>query len=160
ILSHTDVANDAERLRGVDAKIVRANEHLVALEKQITAYLSPGVAKFPSDINRKDHTLRVYFELVTDPPLSLSVIVGDVVHNARSALDHLWAALTRDTKSSFPVSRKADDWKDSKAQLLCRVPNGAHAFIDGLQPCSGTDDGKLIGVLNTLSNRDKHKILN
>lgn len=154
------MASSALKLKGVDAKIVRADEHLVTLEREITAYLSPGVAKFSANISRKNRTLRFDFELLAEPPLPLSVIVGDVVHNARSALDHLWAALIGSTKSSFPVERDLDTWNDAKAKVLCRVPKGAHAFVESLQPCSGTDDGKLIGFLNTLSNRDKHKILN
>jgi hypothetical protein len=154
------VAPSTVRLEGVDAKIVRASEHLVALEDEIVAYLSPGVARFASNVNRKTRTLRFDFELVVEPPLPLSVIVGDVVHNARSALDHLWAALIRSTDKSFPIFHDIDEWNDAKPKALRRVPTGAHTLIDSLQPCSGTDDGKLIGFLNVLSNRDKHKILN
>lgn len=147
-------------LRGVDAKIIRAKEHLVDLENEIVTYLSAGVAKFTANVSRTNRTLRVGLDLITEPPLPLSIIAGDVIHNARSALDHLWGALTRSTQSSFAVYRDINRWNEVKAEALCRVAKGAHELIEGLQPCSRTDDGKLLGLLNTLSNRDKHRLLN
>lgn len=153
------MASSRTRLQGVDAKIVRAKIHIETLEQQIVAYLTPGVAKFPSKLDRQKRTCRVTFHLLVEPPLPLSIIAGDVVHNARSALDHLWGALTRSSDSRFPCYRETTKWDDAKADFLCRVPSAAHALVESLQPCSGTNDGHLLGLLNMLSNRDKHKVI-
>jgi hypothetical protein len=154
------MASSALKLPGVDAKLVRAEEHLTTLEREILAYLGNGVARFPAYLDRQQHTVRVLFDLLVEPPLPLCVIAGDVVHNTRSALDHLWGALTRSTQGGFPVYRKQPDWEKAKAEALSGIPETAHAVIERLQPCSGTDEGYFVGLLNLLSNRDKHKLLN
>jgi hypothetical protein len=35
------------------------------------------------------------FELTSEPPEALPLIIGDAIHNLRSALDHIWARLYR-----------------------------------------------------------------
>lgn len=145
---------------GVDEKIVRAQVHLGTLESEILTYLERSIIEFPSHLKRNEHTVRVFFNVLIEPPIPLSIIVGDVVHNTRTSLDHLWGALTRSDKGGFPCEKDPVRWRDTKAESLRSLPKGAPAIIEGLQPCSGTDDGRLLGALNQLSNRDKHKTIN
>ena len=76
-------------LDGVKLKVSRAEEHLEALRVGCSAYLdnkpfepvrqSQSESANPWMVRRVNHP----------PPLRLSVLLGDFLHNLRSSLDHL-----------------------------------------------------------------------
>lgn len=61
------------------------------------------------------------------PPLRLGVIVGDLVHNVRSALDHLvWQLVLANAQqptraTQFPVCSKREQWAWVRARSLAGV---------------------------------------
>ncbi len=81
------------------------------------------------------------FRILRDPPPILSLIIGDYVHNLRSALDHLvWqlslsTTLTPTPRSQFPIFDKPNpgikgrikDWTND-------VPDKARDVIEDMQP--------------------------
>lgn len=114
---------------------------------------------------------------VPDMPRRWSAIVGDVVHNFRSVLDHLaWqlAVLNLDGKQ-MPSRKTAFVIADDEAQFRKEAPirlRSLHprhvAHIETLQPYRGSpyfDPGapttyaKPLGWLRDLSNIDKHQAL-
>jgi hypothetical protein len=76
-------------LNGVDAKITRAKHHLLDLEQRIAHVIGPDLQRyaFRHDPQTGNHVITVYGVPLIDP--QWSCIVGDCVHNLRSALDHL-----------------------------------------------------------------------
>ena len=70
------------------------------------------------------------------PNREWGVLVGEVVHNLRSALGQaVYAASdspSRDTE--FPVCRDPDDWDRRSAKLLKGVPDSAVSIIRNAQP--------------------------
>jgi len=59
-----------------------------------------------------------------DPPAEWSAIIGDAVHNARSALDHLAFALVEanggsaDENTTFPITDKPEGYGDRLRRSL------------------------------------------
>jgi hypothetical protein len=118
---------------------------------------------------------------IPDAPLTeWGVIVGDVAHNLRSALDHLvfqLAILNQEDpegmNTQFPIFRKEDDYLavgnrgSRKGKLSARdshlwgVADADKAIIDGLQPFNAGDRAHLhpLAILNQISNRDKHRLV-
>ncbi len=115
---------------------------------------------------------RTALELVTPqgfrPPVSeWALLVGDAVHNARSALDaEVWALAHRDgaepatpTRVAFPVTSDARGWKSSvnsletvRAESLERI-RLAQPWVNYPE----TPDQHWLSILSRLDNDDKHR---
>jgi hypothetical protein len=107
------------------------------------------------------------FEVKENPPLRLGVLLGDVVHNLRSALDHLMWQVTlldggrpnRDTQ--FPVVLEDKSTFDKRAQT--RIPDLSpehRDLVEKVQPYQVEEPKRhTLAVLNKLANVDKHQIV-
>ncbi len=98
-------------------------------------------------------------------PADLPIIIGDVVHNLRSSLDHLaWQAVGAGTQTTaFPIWR--GDGQPTPKQLKDHVKEklkgSLHTVIDAviaLEPYSG-GKGDLLWKLHQLDIYDKHRLL-
>jgi hypothetical protein len=107
-------------LSGVWAKIARADEHLALLDAEVRAFLEGDPQPIALSIPYLDADCGwyiVYGIVKSPPPLRLGVIVGDVAHNARSALDHLvWQLVilngaTPSQDNAFPMAFTEGAWK-------------------------------------------------
>jgi hypothetical protein len=135
-------------------KIERAKQHLVELEKQIRIYSQrhPYRIRWERKPKRDAREWRCVLEITEKPDLELAVIIGDVIHNIRSALDHLAVAIApskRGSKASFPIAT-SDPWATKSPWHwwgICKdkpwksfekatrdMPKGAIAIIKQLQP--------------------------
>jgi len=170
------------RLRGIDAKLDRADKQLEGLQAEWHAFLNRdqpahGVLfKHNAEASFYLPTFQVYEE----PPLELSVICGEIIYNLRSALDHLAAELVEAHGSrpirrvAFPISLDETDWirrvhfpKNAAGKpvrgLLHGLPktSDAWAYIQATQPYQRGNKAAdhPLAELNQLSNRDKHRVV-
>jgi hypothetical protein len=165
-------------LAGVREKLHRAEHHLETLYVEWGKYLraEPSPYGFPIHIDPQTGDHVIYAEIIEPPPLSLSVIVGDVIHNLRSALDHLaWELVKRaggepGRHTYFPLCDTEGQWRadverrqrrDDRPSPLAGIdPDSAiWAFIQAVQPYKGAIYGKALTSLRVLSNADKHRTL-
>lgn len=164
-------------LEGPRAKIDRAEEHLNALYGEVHAFLEP-YSDFEPVYHAFDgtwHTVNVR-PIIDEPPLRLSVICGDAIHNLRAALDHLvWqlvvAAGNKPSKgNSFPIYSAAKDFdRDVRFREKKRGPGPlggidpnrkAWTTIEQAQPYhSRRPPGDPLAMLKTLDDMDKHRTL-
>jgi hypothetical protein len=94
-------------LAGVQEKFWRAHSHFDTLHAQLNEYRSnqAPAATLRGEVHPQDDD--VFHYVVTDaepPPLATATIIGDIVHNLRSALDHLVFELAFLGKSGKTVS--------------------------------------------------------
>lgn len=101
------------------------------------------------------------------------LLLGDVVHNWRSALDHIaWALYKRGSAKNltpeeegriyFPTARYRTQFNKSLATRLPGVRRGDRAIVRRYQPYHGGKrrrDKHVLFVLNELSRLDKHRSL-
>ena len=120
-------------------------------------------------------------EITEHPPVKLSIIVGEMLYQFRSALDHLFFDLVKRNNGTgslpsgwericqFPLITKLPDGYDSpplprdkfNCGVLDALTNEAFTFIEGVQPYyHGREASRLLYLLNKLSNIDKHRHLN
>ena len=98
-------------LLGVHLKMMRAQEHADSLDKKLHAFLDRKPHLVVAEVDNEtpqflDFTLKTQVKEETDP--YWSVILGDFLHDLRSALDHLVYALAtlrrkRPRGTQFPI---------------------------------------------------------
>jgi hypothetical protein len=152
---------------GPRAKIERAKEHLAELDAEINRFVADHPYKFIVH-NDPDGTRHLVLESHQPIPIRWSTIVGDVIHNARSALDQLTthaASVEIGTLKnlSFPIFRHRIDFE---AKAFSNYGNDCPRtirFLKLLKPYERGYDlghhGHTLVLLNRLSNRDKHRLI-
>jgi hypothetical protein len=155
-------------LEGVRLKLFWACDHFRDLDVAIGDL-------FAKQSKAVRHEVKDQNELIVtwpnEPPLEprYALLLGDCIHNVRSALDHLVAQLailnnapsTAIEKTSFPVCLSRDDFKNVTVRRVAPfISSLALAEIEKLQPystCDGTQD--ILWVLSQLDIIDKHRLL-
>jgi hypothetical protein len=152
-------------MESVDAKMIRAHEHLEGFERESREYL----ASIDFKMYLKTSPNHAWPWMVTHandyiPPIRLSAIAGDCVHDMRSALDNMICglALTKNNMHNcelgkFPLTQAETEWPNAAQNYLSGVPREARKLLRDLQPWCDVIDPHPLKILNELSNRDKHR---
>ena len=156
--------------------MLRAAEHVNELDGRIRQHIQTHT--YAVVIDREPgspwHVGRAHID---DAPLTeWSVILGEIVHNARSALDHLVYQLAvhngADAEASFttfPICTSRTRYfkarKNGRAsyrdESMVGLTDTQKASIDYLQPFNDSDpDGAVLAILADLHNTDKHRRIN
>ena len=154
-------------------KVDRAQEHYEALDREIAVFLQehPPQPLIEHDFVHDCEILRVG-GLVPLPP-RWGAIAGDIVGNARSALDHLAYQLVLANgrkpgqRTAFPVCTTIGHWyeatKTEKSSPIRGMSPEARDAVQAVQPFSGRthDEARLSNLagLHHLWNRDKHRLV-
>jgi hypothetical protein len=156
--------NSLPWMESVDAKMIRAHENIFELAREINEWF----ASITINIYLKNapHLPNPWMVAVASdyvPPVRLSVLLGECIHNMRSAVDNLVCGLVRTTKPrskcsglAFPMLKDANEWDRKTDQKVKGVPDAAIATIKQLQPQPGSVHSSPLTILNKLSNLDKH----
>ncbi len=149
-------------LRSSLLKIERAKKHILEFEVERDSFLSAKpfrvTARFNPEQNLTDYVVGVIPEI----PDSLSVIVGDAVHNLRSSLDHLACELVRDAGFPdsgiyYPICENFQKYQSESPGKTRGMPSKAKDAIDSTRPYGGGNEA--LWGLHQLSVTDKHKLL-
>jgi hypothetical protein len=159
---------------GAFLKIQRAQTQREQLRKEISAFLDPHngpfelVLEYDADSDRD----RVVFMVKRDTPPLWSVIIGEILHDLRSALDHLvYEASDKDGNGEAPPGTEWPIFID-EVRYRNRAKGGGRYKIRGLsapyqalvekyQPFNYEEAPRLqyLWILHELSNIDKHRLL-
>jgi hypothetical protein len=159
------------QLSGFKAKLKRADEHLEALDDEIAEFLDshPYAVRFEIDRETGQHVAKI--KVRRDPPaIRWGLLIGDCVHNMRSALDHLaWqlAGPKPPPKTEFPIFHDRKEFKrKGPGGGLYKIRGikdpKARALIKSVQPCRSDRSPPKVHPLYALwilSNTDKHQML-
>lgn len=155
-------------LEGCWEKLRRAEEQLDALEPLLKAYVESAPFEVTSEKPNAEGWRVQRFTNVVSPPLSFGVIVGEIVHDMRSALDHLvWQLVLANGKegkifNQFPIADTKPKWDEALARgRLKNVVDTDIAAVERLQPYRRGDRATRhpFAALRELSNTDKHQIV-
>lgn len=157
-------------------KVKRSNEQIADLNREIDAFLDEppyGASRVIYDIDSERFQELSKLHHGREIPLRFSVLVGEIVHNLRSALDHLAfqlvkAAGNRPTrKTAFPLftkdptgDKKATTSYDSSVEGMSLRAKALINRLQPYQPSRESTEGDPLAILSRLSNRDKHRELN
>ena len=122
----------------------------------------PSAIVHEYDVDKSQNLFRFkkYIDIPQEP---WGLILGDAVHNARSALDYLAWRLAgsdlADIRTQFPICLTPDKFKDAYWRLK-RIDSDALAEIGKLQPYNRPDPKRhSLWLLQELDARDKHKLI-
>jgi hypothetical protein len=163
--------------RSYDLKAQRADVHLRDMENAVSEY----VGTHPYEVRaEREGKRRVHRIVITEQPSDdVALMLGDFVHNARSALDHLAASLVpagRRSSTSFPIFFKGvweapvvdeDKQRTKDRERWVSITKGmeddAVEILKSTQPPDTFGDPSTIThslvALNRIWNRDKHERL-
>lgn len=162
-------------LDGAREKLDRAREHMETLDAETTAFVNERPYRIVPKYYAKTLHATFRFAQDTSPPvLRWGVLVGDVIHEASSALDHIaWQFALKTRKrgrrpkrsTAWPVCLKEGDWDSKRTrQMLRHIGCDDRAFIKSRQPYPAPDGldprTHAFAMLRLLSGIDKHRVLN
>jgi len=155
-------------------KLNWARRHLDTLQASIERFVAGGAVhamtlRFDADSGKYIATLRTQREF----PSEWTLIVGDVMHNTRSALDALTYALSvrnlgrnptgREARQiQFPIIDRPEDWNAERDRRLGCVTEEVQAAIEKLQPYNSAVAADptfhhCLSIIRDISNVDKHR---
>lgn len=148
-------------------KIERANEHSRILYWEVRNFLATEPYTLIRKYDRKHAQYLLKLKIVKPiPQIQFALIIGDCLHNARTALDYIaWrlaGSKIADTSTLFPIYIRQSRFDDMvKRRQLAHVfhPDALNAIRD-VQPYKRFEPEKdLLWLLQDLDAKDKHKLL-
>jgi hypothetical protein len=159
-----------EHFSSARLKIERANQHANALKASIQRWLEDRPYELALDFDAQAGEYSLVIHVTRKIPPEWSVVAGEVIHNLRSALDHIIYDLGPVERSEFPIFIDEDKFLNKGRggglfQIRGVTNESARAFIKQLQPFRARKAGldptlHRFWILNELSNADKHRLLN
>ena len=152
-------------------KLGRAEEHIKTLETNVGEFFKTKPYRLDTEIKSDPGEFIIQARLEDAPPKHLGLLIGDALHNLRSALDHIAFDLAgRPTNENvareieFPIFTDRSVYQTQSPKRLVGIAEGAKTIIEGLQPYNrprldGAGLPYPLAVLYELSNRDKHREL-
>lgn len=161
-------------LRSVHLKLIRAEEHLQAFKTEIALFQETGPFRIEEDRETDPDAVLVTFRGRNFPNARWSVVLGDFIHNLRSALDLLASELVSAAgnepvhdvypKTHFPILTKRPDAKNGlvgQANIPGGIRDESRSLLDSVQPYQRSKPAlHPLAILQELSNKDKHQQLN
>src|SRR5215217_1723251 len=149
-----------QRITLIRTKIERAKKHFRDLEAARNRFINPypDVITSDPDPDTGDSVFKVVN--IRTPPDKLGLIAGDVIHNLRSALDHLAYQLVLvngrepTIRTGYPIFKTAKSYETDKAGKVKGMSDAAIHAIDATEPYGGGTDE--LYRLHTLDITDKH----
>lgn len=163
-------------------KYKRAEKHMVDIKREAERYASSNPYSFTRiKLSDSENKIVGRFQITEEPDPMITVILGDFVHNLRSALDYIVVACVpkkRRYNASFPIIFEDIFAKDKSGNFVVNdskrrdsfnsaiedIHPEARAFIISIQSYQFSDMGippdvLSLGILSRLENADKHRQL-
>lgn len=147
----TTGVNDKPSLAGPLAKVQRAELHLLSFEAAWQKVIDSDAFTFIHEVNADGVSHRYRAVAVPELDDRWALVLGDCVHNLRSALDYLVYELVRanggepDERTEFPVHALPGG---------VRVPGGiaddALRLIEEVQPYAATDEANRVQAIDII----------
>lgn len=150
------------RFLGAFAKYQRAQVHVHALNEALTAYYSASPWRPEKAEDLPQGMVRI--RLLQPPPDEIGLILGDLVHNMRSALDYATCSLVELGHHHVDLSRTQFPFGESGRALTTKEKKSAALGDMTIQALTALEEarhrgGKDLNLLRLLSNQDKHRLL-
>jgi hypothetical protein len=156
-----------ERLASIRTKLEWAKKHILNLEGEIQFFLrtEPYAVTVQPD-PQTPQAVKYFVARVSEPPSSVSLIVGDILFNLRATLDHLAYHLVLANKVTderilkatyFPIADNPTKYTTDAPGKVKGMSKAAQDAIAATKPYKGGTDS--LWILHKLNNTDKHRLV-
>lgn len=148
-----------EPLLAAFAKLERSVAQIGDFNDRISAFFQTNPYQVLAELNA-DRTCQVWkWRLARKLPLEWAVIAGEILHNLRSPIDQVVAAVAvlhcgQESGVAFPFGRNLQEFETALGKQK-KLPADARDLIRALKPYKGGND--LLWALHYLNKRDKHR---
>jgi hypothetical protein len=159
----------AHPLDSCRAKLARAEQVWNELGARLIDFLAQEPYRHEGTFDADAEEWVVSFRVLAEPPSEWGVLVGDVVHNLRSALDHLaWQLVLLNNaepgrRTQFPIFSDGAAYRaQGEAVQAAGMSDADKALIEEFQPFRQPEAEERpheLSVLQHLSNVDKHRVV-
>jgi hypothetical protein len=161
-------------------KLRQAERHLRTFEEECDRYSAASHVGFAYGVDAAAGLISVTLQADSEPPMLLGAIVGDVLHNLRSALDSIaWETCQRagvpperEKYVYFPVATDPADWRSLAGSQLPNVSAAHLEIFREFQPWYYDEISRGFGIevdpsgvtrhplyrLQDLAKRDRHRV--
>ncbi len=158
----------ADPLKGIHAKLNRADEHLSTIEAIAQRWSERDPCELVMDCDAQNREHRFRLAIFEQPPDDLDIPISECVHCLRSALDHIGYRLAihvggdpppNEAGSGFPICRDAKHFERSLSNKIGKpksIPTAMRAALEAAQPYNG-GNGANLPILQDLHDCDKHR---
>jgi hypothetical protein len=154
---------------GIILKLQRACDQLQSLDREIDLFLKGDTYEPAIKIDFKGRNQFGHFvtefsiRMVVNKPCDpmWGIIIGEIVHNFRSALDHsIYIIASGKGRTQFPIFNCPSKYKRYGLPMLEGLSDEVTGFIKRFQPFdTGENSNSPLWHLAKLSNFDKHRTL-
>ncbi len=150
-------------------KLVRALEHLGELHSSVQAFgeSSPYTITLDDDLDTGEKVAKI--KLPVQPPVGISVLAADAIHNLRQALDHLAYQVAilvsgsdpppNEETAAWPIHNTEKAFRDQLGRKIgtpTKIPKTLLTILESLQPYQG-GDGDMLRILRDMDDGAKHR---
>jgi hypothetical protein len=143
------------------AKLDRAHELLEELRSEFRQFLEREPYRLVREFVTETSELVWRFEVREELPSRWAILIGDIAHNLRSALDYtMWQLVLAndeqpDQQTQFPITLREASFRPSG------IAENHEVIVRDVQPfnAAGAELAHPLYVLRQISNRDKHRVL-
>ncbi len=157
-------------LEGSWHKLRRGGENVRLLNDEVARFINEQRNRISVDVDMSAGTAKLVVPPLDKPPPSLSLGIGECLHNFRCALDYsIYELAWRDSQAEkhgtqFPICDSKSEFDRRSDRWLDGVKAEHRTLIAGFQPYSALNVGKnpkfaSLAILRDLSNADKHRLL-
>ena len=136
-----------------------AKQHIQKLNAALHRFNKANPVSTVTKIDPKTGELSYYVREIPPVPTEIPLILGDVLHSLRGALDYLACGLvpviTRNTK--FPIGDSATNYKSRLHRVVPAMAKDALEVLDSIEPYKGRN--WILWQLHELNIIDKHRLL-
>lgn len=148
-------------------KVAQAESHAWTLKSAIRVWNASNPLTYEPEAADDRHSYALRLRVHQQPPVEQwSLMVGDCLHNLRSALDAMvWLYATangaeppRPRQVAFPIVTDPNKWAKTRTERLQTTPDAIAQRIAELQPFQDREPAaNLLVMLGDLNNVDKHQ---
>lgn len=159
-------------LIGPRLKVERANRHIDEIFSVTTPLCKDWYTfRVEADVlppNAKPSSFTLRYRPTQPIPEKIGLIIGDAVHNLRSALDHLATGIRTGmvwkSDGHFPMRKRREDLIapsgdpiEDLAAIEAALPGSIHLLLDNIRPKNGSNEA--LWSFHDLNNSDKHRLI-
>ncbi|WP_291075149.1 hypothetical protein [Hyphomonas sp.] len=155
--------------RGFDSaslKVERAIRHVDELKTLIDEIRNLDLSDRITITKDADDRYVAAFKALPEEVKMLPLVIGDAIHNCRSALDHIWTALDRSISpkknvfSLFLFHETRDNLEDaiSKSPIKEAFPDTERLLLDCIKPHSDAGGDHVFWAITKFDKLDKHNM--